>query len=327
MRESCNCSLETAATIVIDQNMTGDSVTLTGLTVEFTSGTTITATIGTLDLNGTTTTDLDGTGTVILQTTVTDGSNVLLGAVTASGTNNDLTINSTEGVTLSGSVNIGATEDLNITFDTVGGATDAVTFTASQTITANDIDVSGTGGNDSIDVSSAIIAAGNVSLDTAATIDIDQNITGDIVTLTGTTVEIAGGTTITAANGNLDLSGSTTNLDGTGAVILQTTVTDGSNVLLGAVTASGTNNDLTINSTEGVTLSGSVNIGTTEDLDITFDTIGGGTDAVTFTTGQTITPNDIDVSGTGGTDSIDVTTAISAAGNVRLEPAAASDHE
>ncbi|MBO6558767.1 MAG: hypothetical protein JJ957_19940, partial [Pseudomonadales bacterium] len=318
----------TADLVDIDGNITaGGSISLIGTNLEIAGGTTIDAQGGALDIDtGVTLVTLDGTGTVTLQTSTADGNAVALAAVTATGTNNDLTISSTEGVNIDGTINIG-TEDLDIDFDTLGGGTDSVTFAADQTITAGVLSVTGAGGNDVIDVTTAINASGDVTLETASTIDLDVSVTsGGAVTISGTTVEIAGGTTIDAQGGNLDIdTGVTTiNLDGTGLVTLQTTYVDGSSITLSAINGTGTNNDLTISSTEGLDIDGTINLGA-EDLDITFDTLGGGTDTLTLDMDQSITAGDLEVSGTGNNDTINVTTAINASGLVSLDTASMLD--
>ncbi|MBO6656344.1 MAG: hypothetical protein JJ934_05600, partial [Pseudomonadales bacterium] len=318
----------TADLVDIDGNITaGGSISLIGTNVEIAGGTTIDAQGGALDIDtGVTLVTLDGTGTVTLQTSIADGNAVALAAVTATGTNNDLTISSTEGVNIDGTINIG-TGDLDIDFDTLGGGTDSVTFAADQTITAGVLSVTGAGGNDVIDVTTAINATGDVTLETASTIDLDVSVTsGGAVTISGTTVEIAGGTTIDAQGGNLDIdTGVTTiNLDGTGLVTLQTTSVDGSSIVLSAINGTGTNNDLTISSTEGLDIDGTINLGA-EDLDITFDTLGGGTDTLTLDMDQSITAGDLEVSGTGNNDTINVTTAINASGLVSLDTASMLD--
>jgi hypothetical protein len=294
-----NVTLDTASTIDVDANITGDLVTLTATTVEVAGGTTITAQNGNLNLSGSSTT-LDDSGAVILQTTVVDGSNVLLGAVTASGMNNDLTINSTEGVTLSGAVNLGATEDLNVTFDTLG--TDTVTFTAGETITANNIDVSGTGVDDDI-VAVTINGSGNVTLDTASTIDVNANITGDAVMLAGTTIEIQAGVTLNTVNGNLDLNTSVTSIvtEGSGTVTFDQNGEGFSIQLADLSDDGGTDTVAVVVNADGSVSAGTFDLGATTngDLLVVSDANGSG-GAETIVLGTASNVNDVAITNNAG---------------------------
>ena len=221
-------------------NIGGNLVSGTSMTIEDITGAVnvaanvdFTTTAGNLDaFNNVNIINVLG-GAGISSTFEANGGDVNIGPITSTGAN--VTITSTDGVDLRGNIDMG-NGDLTVTVDDDTGS--AETLQIDQDITnANDVTLNGDGtaaGGDVIDIDNSITAGG------ALTIQETQN------------VDIAGGLTLEAQGGNLDIDNLVGNiiLSGAGLVTLQTT-TANFDIELAAITGDG-NQDLTISSTNDV---------------------------------------------------------------------------
>ncbi len=253
---------------------------------------------------------LDGgaNNTTILQTTTAEN-NVLLAPVTvatASTNGEHLTVSSMKDATFS-TIDLNG-GDLSITVDSnnTGGVVSILAINNAITDVGNVTLQGGGAGDEIIDINAGITAAGFLTVQNAATVQISN-----------VTLEAQGGNLSISTNvGGILLDG------GAGTATLKTTGTaTDDDVILGPVTHTNGEN-LTILSTGTVTMNGSIDLsaGTDGNLDISFDTDA---DAVaeTLTIGQTLTVGKLDITGGGaaGADVVDINQGITTTGYLNID--------
>lgn len=276
-------------TIDVTGSLAGTSVSIAqALAVDLAQAVDLSASAGALTVS-TLTLNLSGAGGTNTLTSL-GGTTISLPQVTTSGAAG-LTIASEGGVTLGGSLNIGAGA-LAITVDS--NNTTVETLHATGTVTAGGITLSGMGGDDLFDLDGNVTSTAAMLIQDAATAEVGGNL-GATTTLTLQDigmVDLAAGRTVTAG-GNLLANTGVGQIRLTGAGGTNTfTATGEGNINLGPVVS--TNNATLVATAQGNVTLASANVGTG---DVTLSADSNNNTALASVTTGAITGNAITLRG------------------------------
>ncbi|XOV87479.1 MAG: filamentous hemagglutinin N-terminal domain-containing protein [Pseudomonadota bacterium] len=251
-----------------------------------------------------------------------------------SGADDINSISATRALIASDSAEVFAATTITTLDTSSAGFASSLTYTLNSTaLTLADLDGDGTAvnsghtfavtANGNITINNAVTAGGDVTIDgNTNVLDVNANVTAaGTLTLTDTSdLQLAGGVVIDAQAGNaeLDTGVTTTTLDGTGTVTVQTTLVD-ADVNLGTVTAAGTQG-LTVSATNAANLNGTLTLGG-GDLSVSVDSNDNAATTLTVTNAISGVGNVLLSGGATANDVIDVNQSVTAAGGITVQNA------